>query len=622
MNRYPLWKNLIVVIVLLMAAFYALPNLFGEDPALQVSKRGAEMTQADLDQVISVLNAAEIPFRQPELVGEKALIRFYSTDDQLRAADVVQAQLPSRYIAALNLVPAAPKWLTKLGALPMYLGLDLRGGVHFLLEVDMPAAMQQALDRNVDAMRSEMREARIRYVTANAEPGQIAIRFQDAAERDRAHDLLSRNYEELSFTKGERDGRPMLFATLTDSAAEAEKKAALEQNITTLRNRVNELGVAEPLIQQQGDSRIVVQLPGIQDTVRAKEILGATATLEFRLVEGSPVDWHDAAESGRVPVGARLYRERNGNPVLLKRQVIITGDRIISAAAGFDQQSGSPAVFINLDGQGARRMSAITRENIGKPMAVVFIEHQTDVKMVDGEIVRERRIVEEVINIATIRDQLSNRFQITGLSSSREARDLALLLRAGALRAPMEIVEERTVGPSLGAANIEAGVKAAILGFVLVAIFMVVYYGLFGVFSNIALIANLVIIVAVLSMLQATLTLPGIAGIVLTLGMAVDANVLINERIREELRNGMTPQAAIKAGYDRAFLTILDANITTLLAALALFAFGTGPIKGFAVTLSIGILASMFTAIMVTRSLVNQVYGRRARVKSLSIGGY
>ncbi|MGC9457733.1 MAG: protein translocase subunit SecD [Halothiobacillaceae bacterium] len=622
MNRYPLWKNLLVVLVLVVAVLYALPNIFGEDPALQVSKRGAEMTQTDLEQVRAVLAMAEIPYIEADLQEGSALLRFASTDEQLRAADQVALRLAENYNAALNLAPAAPDWLTSLGALPMYLGLDLRGGVHFLMEVDMPAAIEQALERNVDAMRTDMREARVRYLTANAEDGQIEIRFRDAEARDAAQELLSGQYDELDFNADMRGDAPMLYATLTEEAAEAERAAALEQNITTLRNRVNELGVAEPLIQQQGDSRIVVQLPGVQDTVRAKEILGATATLEFRLVEGSPVDWEDAASSGRVPVGARLYRERNGSPVLLKRQVIITGDQITGAASGLDQQSGSPAVFINLDGQGARRMSAITRDNIGQPMAVVFIEHQSDVKMVDGELVRERRVVEEVINIATIRDELSNRFQITGLDSTQEARDLSLLLRAGALRAPMEIIEERTVGPSLGADNIEAGVKAAILGFVLVAIFMVVYYRVFGLFSNVALVTNLVIIVAVLSMLQATLTLPGIAGIVLTLGMAVDANVLINERIREELRNGMTPQAAIKAGYDRAFLTILDANITTLLAALALFAFGTGPIKGFAVTLSIGILASMFTAIMVTRALANLVYGRQPRLKSLSIGGY
>ncbi|MFP4294511.1 MAG: protein translocase subunit SecD [Halothiobacillaceae bacterium] len=622
MNRYPLWKNLLVLLVLIVAVLYALPNVFGEDPALQVSKRGAEMTQTDLDRVRSVLSVADIPLAGAELQEGSALLRFASTDDQLRAADQVALRLADSYNAALNLAPAAPEWLTRLGALPMYLGLDLRGGVHFLMEVDMPAAIAQALERNVDSMRSDMREARIRYLTANAEDGQIEIRFRDVEARDEGEAMLSERYDELDFNAGMRGDSPMLYATITEEAAEAERAAALEQNITTLRNRVNELGVAEPLIQQQGDNRIVVQLPGVQDTVRAKEILGATATLEFRLVEGSPVDWEDAASSGRVPVGARLYRERDGGPVLLKRQVIITGDRITGAASGLDQQSGSPAVFINLDGQGARRMSAITRDNIGQPMAVVFIEHQSDVKMVDGELVRERRIVEEVINIATIRDELSSRFQITGLDSTQEARDLSLLLRAGALRAPMEIIEERTVGPSLGADNIEAGVKAAILGFLLVAIFMVVYYRMFGLFSNVALVANLVIIVAVLSMLQATLTLPGIAGIVLTLGMAVDANVLINERIREELRNGMTPQAAIKAGYDRAFLTILDANITTLLAALALFAFGTGPIKGFAVTLSIGILASMFTAIMVTRALANLVYGRQPRLKSLSIGGY
>ncbi|MDD3608363.1 MAG: protein translocase subunit SecD [Halothiobacillaceae bacterium] len=621
MNRYPLWKNLLIFLVVAAAFLYALPNLYGEDPAVQVSNRTQVISPEDQTRIKTALDRAGIPYSRLEIQGESALVRFADTEAQLKAGDLLRQDLGSAYSVALNLAPATPDWLRALNAKPMYLGLDLRGGVHFLMEVDMAAATRQALERNVEDMRRLMREQKIRYVTASVEGDSIVLRFADAAERETARSALSRQYEELRFADAETDGKPVLRAQLTEAAQTAERKAALEQNITTLRNRVNELGVAEPVIQQQGDSRIVVQLPGVQDTVRAKEILGATATLEFRLVEAGAAEAEDAARSGHVPPSARLYRERNGSPVLLKRQVIITGDQITGAASGLDTQSGSPAVFVNLDGQGAKRMSDITSQNIGKPMAVVFIEHKSETVMENGQQVKKKRVVEEVINIATIRDQLSNRFQISGLDSTREARDLALLLRAGALRAPIEIVEERTVGPSLGKENINAGVMAAAIGFVAVALFMIVYYSLFGVFANIALFVNLVLIVAVLSLLQATLTLPGIAGIVLTLGMAVDANVLINERIREELRNGNSPQAAISAGYDRAFGTILDANLTTLLAALALFAFGTGPIKGFAVTLSIGILASMFTAILVTRAVVNLVYGRQARLKSLAIGG-
>ncbi|MDY0146491.1 MAG: protein translocase subunit SecD, partial [Halothiobacillus sp.] len=439
------------------------------------------------------------------------------------------------------------------------------------------------------------------------------------AARDAALKSMAGNYPELKFNTEERNGEPYLTAKFTDAGATAERKAAVDQNITTLRNRVNELGVAEPLIQQQGDDRIVVELPGIQDTVRAKEIIGATATLEFRLVSGTPTDWVDAEQSGRVPPDARLYHEKDGRPILLKRQVIVTGDRITGASSGFDQRSGSPAVFVNLDGQGARRMADITGQNIGKQMGVVFIEHRTETKMVDGKPVKDKKVIQQVINVATIQDQLANRFQITGLDSPEEARDLALLLRAGALRAPMDIVEERTVGPSLGAQNIQSGVNASILGFALVAAFMLIYYRVFGVTAVVALAVNLILIVAVLSLLQATLTLPGIAGMVLTLGIAVDANVLINERIREELRNGLTPHAAIKAGYERAFATIIDSHVTTLLAAIVLFALGAGAVKGFAVTLTIGILASLFTAIMVTRALVNLIYGRRVRLTKISI---
>ncbi|MFI9653248.1 protein translocase subunit SecD [Guyparkeria sp. GHLCS8-2] len=621
MNRYPLWKNLIVVVVVLVGLFYALPNFFGEEPALQISKRDGGMEQAALSEAQSALRAAGIEYSRADLQEDSGLIRFNSTDDQLKAVDVVRAALGGDYPVALNLAPAAPTWLTDLGALPMYLGLDLRGGVHFLMQVDMGAAVNTALDRRVDGMRADLRGERLRYVSAEVTDEQrIQVRFRDAESRDQAIEKLAGDYEDLEFDSADIEGEPYLTATMTEKGVETERRAALEQNITTLRNRVNELGVAEPLIQQQGDDRIVVELPGIQDTVRAKEILGATATLEFRLVHGAPADWVDAAESGSIPPQARLYQRRDGGPVLLKRQVIVTGDRVTGASSGFDQDSGSPAVFVNLDSQGARRMADITGDNIGQQMGVVFIENRIDTTVdEDGNLSEEKKLVEEVINVATIRDQLANRFQITGLDSSQEARDLSLLLRAGALRAPMDIVEERTVGPSLGAENIQAGVNAAILGFVLVSIFMMIYYRVFGVIAVAALVANLIIIVAVLSMLQATLTLPGIAGIVLTVGMAVDANVLIFERIREEVRNGMTPHAAMKAGYERAFATILDANITTLLAALALFAFGTGPVKGFAVTLSIGILASVFTAVMLSRALANLVYGRQARLKGLSI---
>ncbi len=620
MNRYPWWKNLLIVLVLFFALFYALPNIYGENPALQISKRNAEIDQAAVDKAVAALKAANITVKSAGIEEKDGLIQFDSTDAQLKAVNVVREALGDDYPVALNLAPAAPRWMLNLGAKPMYLGLDLRGGVHFLMQIDMQAAIKTALERRVDGMRGDLRAANIRYISADVDNGtQIALRFPDAAARDAAIAALSSKYPELVFSKDERNAQPYFTAQFTDAGALAERKAAVDQNITTLRNRVNELGVAEPLIQQQGDDRIVVELPGIQDTVRDKEIIGATATLEFRLVSGTPTDWMDAQQSGRTPPDARLYHEKNGQPVLLKRQVIVTGDRITGASSGFDQRSGSPAVFVNLDGQGARRMADITGQNIGKQMGVVFIEHRSETKMVNDKPIKEKKVIEQVINVATIQDQLANRFQITGLDSPNEARDLALLLRAGALRAPMDIVEERTVGPSLGAQNIQAGVNASLLGFALVAVFMLIYYRVFGITAVVALGVNLVLIVAVLSLLQATLTLPGIAGMVLTLGIAVDANVLINERIREELRNGLTPQAAIKAGYERAFATIIDSHITTLLAAVVLFGLGAGPVKGFAVTLIIGISASLFTAIMVTRALVNLIYGRRLRLTQISI---
>jgi preprotein translocase subunit SecD len=619
LNQYPLWKNLLILLVLLTGTLYALPNVFGEDPAIQVSAGDREVSvdTGTLGQVETVLQQADLRVKSATLDERGLLVRFRSTEDQLKAKDVVHEALGRGYVVALNLAPSTPPWLRSVGAEPMYLGLDLRGGVHFLMQVDMQAAVKQAEERYVGDLRGLLRGEKVRYLTVGRSAGKgVEVKFRDAGERERAHDLIRREFRNLELSEEDRGGAYYLVAGIGDKERLEIRDGALKQNITTLRKRVNELGVAEPVIQQQGDERIVVQLPGVQDTARAKEILGATATLEFRLVDME----HDAQEAvaGRTPAGSRLYYERNGRPVLLKRRVMLTGDRIVGAGAGFDSQSGTPDVNITLDGQGARMMSNATKDNIGKRMAVVFIETKTETRMVDGEPVKTKRQVEEVINVATIRDRLSKRFHVTGLDSPEEARDLALLLRAGSLAAPMEIVEERTVGPSLGQDNINQGFRSVIIGFALVLVFMAIYYRVFGLVANLALTANLVLIVALLSILQATLTLPGIAGIVLTVGMAVDANVLIFERVREELKNGVSPQAAINAGYGKAFSTIADANITTLIAAVVLFFFGTGPIKGFAVTLSLGIITSMFTAIMGTRAVINLIYGRR-RVKALAV---
>jgi preprotein translocase subunit SecD len=498
----------------------------------------------------------------------------------------------------------------------MSMGLDLRGGIHVVIDVDMEAALDQALERYVGDIRTELRDRKIRYLTVARESSRILIKFSDAAARDQAQQTLNNEFRDLEVQMIEEGGDYVVAASLPPAQQEEIRSSALEQNITTLRNRVNALGVAEPSIARQGERRIVVQLPGAQDPGRLKELLGATATLEYRLVdtENSVAD----ALDGRVPVASRLYRERDGTPVLLNRRVIVTGDQITDASAGFDSQSGSPAVFVNLDGQGARRMRDVTTENVGKPMAVVFIENQTTTEVVDGEAVKRTRKIEEVISIATIREPFGRRFQTTGLDSSNEAHDLALLLRSGALAAPIQIVEERTIGPSLGQDNIDQGFRSVMVGLALVLVFMALYYRVFGLVANAVLVVNLVMIVAILSMLQATLTLPGIAGIVLTVGMAVDANVLIYERIREEIRNGSSPQASIHAGFDKALSTIVDANVTTLIAAVVLFSFGTGPIKGFAVTLFIGIVASMFTALLGARALINLIYGGR-RVKKLAI---
>jgi len=615
LNQYPLWKYIALIIALVFGTIYALPNLFGEDPAVQVSHRTKSLTQEDILLIEQTLGNSKINIKSTEIIEGRALVRFDDENIQLQAADVLRSSLEKQYLVALNLAPATPDWLRALNAAPMYLGLDLRGGVHFLMEVDMAAAIKRLEESLLSDIRSHMRSEKIRYRGVTRDENGLQIRFRNVYSMYQAMDSLEDQFRELAFEMDEKD--QVINARLTEVATRDEKRSALQQNIITLRNRVNELGVAEPVIQQQGDSRIVVQLPGIQDTAGAKKILGATATLEFRLTEGSRADWDEAERTGRVPLNALLYHERDGSPVLLKRSVIVTGDQIIDAASTIDQQKGVPAVSVRLNGKGAKKMGETTRENVKKPMAVVFIENKVESKQVGDEVVKKRTTVKEVINVSTIQEQFSARFQITGLES-QEARDLALLLRAGSLRAPVEIIEERTIGPSLGKDNIEQGFRSVIIGFVLVLIFMALYYKSFGLIANVALTANLVFIIAILSLLQATLTLPGIAGIVLTVGMAVDANVLIFERIREEIRNGNSPQASIHAGYEKAFSTITDANVTTLLAAIVLFSLGTGPVKGFAVTLSIGIITSMFTAIVGTRSIVNLIYGGR-NVKKLSI---
>ena len=624
MNHYPLWKNLLILGVLLIGAFLALPNLYSQDPSIEITAaRNSEITEASVGEVKATLENAGIAFKAVELreaanpaEQSKILVRFATSEAQLGGQAAIEATLSESYNSALTILPDLPGWLNALGAKPMFLGLDLRGGIHVLIDVDMDSALEQAVERYSSDIRTQLRNEKIRYLTVSSKGGEVLVKFRDAPTLEQAQALIAKEFGNLVLDSGEEGADFVLTASLPPQEQEEVKKFALDQNITTLRNRVNELGVAETVIQRQGDRRIVVQLPGAQDPGQLKETLGATATLEYRLVD-TEHSVQDAVD-GRVPVGSKLYKERDGRPVLLKRRVIVTGDQITDARSGFDQRSGSPAVFVNLDGQGARRMRNMTLENVGKPMAVVFIENRTTTRMVDGEPVKSQQRVEEVISVANIIEPFGRRFQTTGLDSSQEAHQLALLLRAGALAAPIQIVEERTIGPSLGQDNIDQGFKSVIIGLVLVVIFMAVYYRVFGLVADVVLVVNLVLIVAVLSLFQATLTLPGIAGIVLTVGMAVDANVLIFERIREEVRAGNSPQASIFAGYEKALSTIIDANITTLIAAVVLFAFGTGPIKGFAVTLFIGILTSMFTAIIGSRALINLIYGGR-RVRGLSI---
>lgn len=611
-NRFPLWKNLLISLVLLLGVLYALPNLFGEDPSLQISiPRAGTMDAAAVADIRRVLEGGGFAIKAMETENDRLLVRMYDTEAQLKARDALNQAYPERFTVALNLAPATPDWLDAFGARPMYLGLDLRGGVHFLLQVDMEAAVDRTIENYVDEFRTTLRSARIRYESVERSRNAVTVVLNDRSAFAQAYDLLRKEFNTMDF-QDDLD-KLQVVARLTPAGEQEIRRNAVQQNLLTLRNRVNELGVSEPVIQQQGAEQIVVQLPGVQDTARAKEILGATATLEFRLADTE----HEVsgAVEGRVPPGSKLYRERNGNPILLKRQIIVTGNQIVDASSGIEQESGRAAVFVTLNAAGARKMGAVTRENIGKPMAVVYIENKTETRQVDGKTVRQKKTVEEVINVATIRDQFTKRFQITGLDSPQEARNLALLLRSGALAAPIDIVEERTVGPSLGKENIRQGGNSALIGFGLVVLFMMFYYRVFGVVASLAVGLNLVLIIAALSVLQATLTLPGIAGIALTVGMAVDANVLINERIREEVRNKNSPQASIYAGYEKAYATIFDANITTLIAALALFLIGSGPIKGFAVVLSIGILTSMFTGVTVTRMFINWIYGGRRVTK-------
>ncbi len=609
MNRYPMWKNIFVVVVVLIGLLYSIPNLFGESPAVQISpaKSTLKADQELLKKVEATLNLASIKFDAISLDTTSVKVRFASTDEQLKAKDKLVANLGKDYSVALNLLSQTPNWLLAIGAKPMYLGLDLRGGVHFMLQVDMKAALDKAAESNVGDFRTTLRKEKVDYYAISRDGQAVQVRFTNAAERDKASKILSKSYGDLTY-KESIDGKDhVLTATIGEVAKKKIQDAALKQNLLTLNKRVNSLGVAEPVIQQQGADRVVVQLPGVQNTADIKKVLGRIATLEIRMVDEDKKDFAtlQAAEKGQVPTGDEFFKDRDGNPLLVKKSVVLTGDRITDASAGVDQRNSGSIVNVTLDGRGAGIFQSVTRDNVGKRMAILLIEKDSI----------------EVITAPKINEEIGGgHVQISGMANAQEATDVALLLRAGALAAPMEIIEERTVGPSMGADNIKSGVHSTLWGFVAIALMMLIYYKAFGGVSVIALAMNLLLLVAALSMLQATLTLPGLAAIALALGMAIDSNVLINERIREELRNGNTPQASINAGYSRAFDTILDSNVTTLIAGLALFSFGTGPIKGFAVVHVLGILTSMFSAVLVSRALVNMIYGYRKKIANLSIG--
>jgi preprotein translocase subunit SecD len=605
---------------MLWGVVFALPNIFGEDHAVQISGSRASVP-IDIkmrELIISTLETEKILYKEIEIGPDSLLVRFHDSESQLRGADILKLQLGRDYIVALNLASSAPAFLHAMGLNPMYLGLDLRGGVYFLLQVDIEATIKKIENSYIEEIRSQLRDERVKYIAIKnglTSHGGIDIEFSESASLDRTRTLIQKNFRNLQQSK---TGPLSLSLSLGDREIKEKRELILQQNITTLSNRINELGVAEPIIQQQGDDRIMVQLPGVQDTAHAKEILGATAILEFHLVDRGNGWNQESIVNSDIPINSRLYKDRKGQLVLLQKRVLLTGDSIIDASSGLDQRSGRPAVFVSLDDKGAKRMEDGTRDNIGNRMAVVFIEKKTESRLDGSEIKKSVSTVEEVINIATIRDRLGRSFQITGLDSTREARNLAILLRSGSLASPVEIVEERTVGPSAGKENIAQGFHVAIISMVVIATFMTWRYKVFGLIATAALVANIILIIASLSMLQATLTLPGVAGIVLTMGMAVDANVLIYERIREELRKGNGTQTAIQFGFNQAFNTILDSNLTTLIAAITLFALGTGPIKGFAITLSIGILTSMFTAVTGSRALVNLFYGGR-KLQNLKI---
>ena len=611
MNRYPVWKYAIILIALMLAGLYTLPNFFGEAPAVQVSglKSANKVDAATVARVEQALKDAGLAAEQVSLDGNSVRARFAGTDTQLKAKDAIQkALIPNpaepAYVVALNLLSRSPSWLTALNAQPMYLGLDLRGGVHFMLQVDMQAALTKKAESLAGDLRLVLREKNIRHGGISRNGQSIEIRLRDQATLDATTRLIQDQFADLQ-TTGAPDGNEFkLSASIKPQSARSVQEQALKQNIVTLHNRINELGVAEPVIQQQGLDRIVVQLPGVQDTAKAKDILGRTATLEMRLVDESAEARAAESGGGIVPFGSERFLESNGRPVIVKKQVILTGDSLTDAQPGFDSQNQQPKVDLTVDAKGGRIMRDVSRENVKKRMAILLFEKGKG----------------EVLTAPVIQSELGNRFQISGTMNVSEANDLALLLRAGSLAAPMDIIEERTIGPSLGAENIAKGFSSVIWGFLVIVAFMATYYMLFGLFSGLALGVNLLLLIAVLSMLQATLTLPGMAAMALALGMAIDSNVLINERVREELRNGAAPQAAIQVGYDRAWATILDSNITTLIAGLALLAFGSGPVRGFAVVHCIGILTSMFSAVFFSRGLVNLWYGRQKKLKSVSIG--
>jgi len=609
MNQYPKWKYGLVLVAIFIGLIYSIPNFFGESPAVQImpTKSSDKLDLSILASIEGSLKEANLPFDGIVQEPNGIKIKFANPDNQLKAKDILQNALGANYVIALNLVSKSPSWLSKIGAIPMYLGLDLRGGVHFLLQVDMKAASEQAAESNLNDFRMTLRKERISYIGASRLNEIVKLQFDSQEDLEKAKKLIKVNYPDLMVNESSVGKDKALDISMSEMGKKKIQEFALKQNLQTLHNRINELGVAEPIIQQQGLDRIVVQLPGVQDTAKAKEILGRTATLEIRLVDEDKTDIAtlESAQKGNAPFGDDLFKDRDGRPILVKKNVLLTGERITDAGPGVDQQSGRSVVHVTLDGRGSNIFKQVTRENVGKRLAILLVEKgQT-----------------EVVTAPVIQQEIGGgRVQISGMNSPQEATDISLLLRAGALAAPMQIIEERTVGPSMGEENIKRGVHSTLWGFAAISIMMIIYYMAFGGVSIFALAVNLLLLVALLSIIQATLTLPGLAAIALALGMAIDANVLINERIREELRNGNTPQASIHAGYDRAFDTILDSNVTTLIAGLALFLFGTGPIKGFAVVHVLGILTSMFSAILVSRALVNIMYGYRRKIDKLSIG--